>query len=418
MNVHVRPVPRSRALHGDPQFQGAAGLFHRAQVRGGHRAAGHGGEIGPQRPRADQRRLRPAGNGARSGSSTPTSTSTSSAPTTTTTSFGSASCCCTRTRFARSRRRWRRAGGRSCPCACISRVRWSRWRWRWPPERSSSTSARISSSGPELRESRARAALPPLGRMRGTDSVTRPRSRQHLELRVGLRHAGAGAENPRPADLDARAGPGRGAAGGRRRRPAARHGRGGGRRVFPVPASRRSASRYRIAGEVPPARGLGSSATVRTGVLAGLNALAGAGLPPRRIVELGTALEGHPDNAAAGGARRVLRVPHLSGRTAPISTACASRCRAELAFVVVAPRVAIHTRESRGALPRTLPFFDAVRSINAAAFLVAAICHPRFRQAAAWRWRTSCTNRTGCRGFPAGARRSTPASRPARSPAG
>jgi homoserine kinase len=127
---------------------------------------------------------------------------------------------------------------------------------------------------------------------------------------------------------------------------------------------------YRIAGDVPPARGLGSSATVRTGVLAGLNALAGAGLSNRQIIELGTMLEGHPDNAAAsvlGG--------FCVSRTSPVNGAYLDSVHiavpAELAFVVVSPQVAILTKESRGALPRTLPYFDAVKSINAAAFLVA-----------------------------------------------
>jgi homoserine kinase len=43
-----------------------------------------------------------------------------------------------------------------------------------------------------------------------------------------------------------------------------------------------------------------------------------------------------------------------------------------VAFVVVCPPVESVTKESRGALPPTLPFFDAVRSVNAAAYLVAA----------------------------------------------
>src|ERR1700750_1955801 len=51
-------------------------------------------------------------------------------------------------------------------------------------------------------------------------------------------------------------------------------------------------------GDVPRSRGLGSSVTVRLGVLLGLNTLAGAPLLPERIFELCAELEGHPDNAA------------------------------------------------------------------------------------------------------------------------
>ncbi|MDD2764747.1 MAG: homoserine kinase [Opitutaceae bacterium] len=129
---------------------------------------------------------------------------------------------------------------------------------------------------------------------------------------------------------------------------------------------------YRVAGDVPPARGLGSSATVRAGLLAGLNALAGTGLSSRLLIELVTALEGHPDNATAsvlGG--------FCVARTSPVNGAYLDCVRvtvpAELAFVVVSPHVEIRTKESRGTLPRTVPFFDAVKSINATAFLVAAL---------------------------------------------
>jgi len=132
-----------------------------------------------------------------------------------------------------------------------------------------------------------------------------------------------------------------------------------------------------VDGEVPAARGLGSSATVRTGVVAGLNVLAGAGLSNRQIIELVTALEGHPDNAA----------PSVLGgfcvsRTSPVNGAFLDCVRiavpAELAFVVVAPRVKVLTKESRKALPKQVPFFDAVKSINAASFLVAVFATREF----------------------------------------
>src|SRR5256714_10526145 len=53
-----------------------------------------------------------------------------------------------------------------------------------------------------------------------------------------------------------------------------------------------------IAGQIPPSRGLGSSAAIRLGVLHGLNELAGRPLQRREIFELCARLEGHPDNAA------------------------------------------------------------------------------------------------------------------------
>lgn len=127
---------------------------------------------------------------------------------------------------------------------------------------------------------------------------------------------------------------------------------------------------YRIEGDVPPARGLGSSVTVRAGVVAGLDALTGTGLDRSRIVAIVTALEGHPDNATAsvlGG----FCVPRTSPENGAYIDAVRFAVPDDLAFVVVSPTAEITTKESRGALPAQLPYFDAVRSINSAAYLVA-----------------------------------------------
>lgn len=129
---------------------------------------------------------------------------------------------------------------------------------------------------------------------------------------------------------------------------------------------------YRIFGDVPPARGLGSSVTVIGGVLGGLNALSGAALSKHQLVAIATAIEGHPDNAAAGilGGFCVARCDATTG--AYIDTVRVE-LPAELAFVATSPEVEMLTKESRGVLPATLPYFDAVKSINSAAYLVAAL---------------------------------------------
>ena len=135
--------------------------------------------------------------------------------------------------------------------------------------------------------------------------------------------------------------------------------------------------RYRIEGDVPPARGLGSSVTVLAGVLAGLDALHGTSLGRRRLVALVSAIEGHPDNAGAsilGG--------FCVSRSDPATGAYVDSQRfevpADIAFVVVSPPVESVTKESRGALPPALPFFDAVKSINSAAYVVAAFASGNF----------------------------------------
>lgn len=127
---------------------------------------------------------------------------------------------------------------------------------------------------------------------------------------------------------------------------------------------------YRISGDVPAARGLGSSVTVRAGVVAGLDALAGTGLDRNRIVGLVTALEGHPDNATAsilGG----FCVPRTNPADGTYIDTVRFEVPADLAFIAVSPVVEVMTKESRGVLPAKIPYFDAVRSINSAAYLVA-----------------------------------------------
>jgi len=139
-------------------------------------------------------------------------------------------------------------------------------------------------------------------------------------------------------------------------------------KTFQVPAIGFS---FHVTGDVPPARGLGSSVTVIAGIIAGLDQLTGAGTTRDQWVSLATELEGHPDNASAG---------ILGGF-------CVSRCDPKtnqyldtirypvppsVKFVVVSPSSELLTKESRGVLPSTLTYFDAVKSINSAAYLVAA----------------------------------------------
>ncbi len=128
---------------------------------------------------------------------------------------------------------------------------------------------------------------------------------------------------------------------------------------------------YAITGDVPPARGLGSSVTVLAGIAAGLNALGDGGLSRHDLTALVTAIEGHPDNAAAGilGGFCVARCNPETG--AYLDTVRVA-VPATVSFVVVSPSVEVLTKESRGVLPASLPYFDAVRSINSAAYLTAA----------------------------------------------
>lgn len=121
----------------------------------------------------------------------------------------------------------------------------------------------------------------------------------------------------------------------------------------------------RLSGEVPVARGLGSSVTVRLGLAAGLNALAGGKLDRQQLLELGAELEHHPDNAApavfggfavAGPVGRTVRCLHF-----PVST--------RLRFVTLVPRFEVSTEQARRLLPRAYSKADTVHNLNRVALV-------------------------------------------------
>ena len=92
------------------------------------------------------------------------------------------------------------------------------------------------------------------------------------------------------------------------------------RRVFSFSSS--------IVEEIPRSRGLGGSATIRLGILHGLNRLSGDPLDRFALFRLCAELEGHPDNAAPatfGGftvvAGSTLRADRLAQRGVPAVSA-------------------------------------------------------------------------------------------------
>ena len=119
-----------------------------------------------------------------------------------------------------------------------------------------------------------------------------------------------------------------------------------------------------VAGEVPQSRGLGSSVTVRLGVLHGLNELAGRPLQRRDLFEICAELEGHPDNSAPAcyGGFNVVRALHR--QTFTIS--------AQLHFVLLIPNFEIATDGARRLLPSRLDRLKAVESARNACAITAA----------------------------------------------
>jgi homoserine kinase len=123
-----------------------------------------------------------------------------------------------------------------------------------------------------------------------------------------------------------------------------------------------------LRGDVPAARGLGSSVTVRLGVVAGLNEMLGAGLSREELLDLVAGLERHPDNAAPA---------IYGGFTAAGCVGDAIRCvrfpvSRRASFVTLIPDFEVKTSEARTLVPDSLSRVDTVHNLNRAALITAA----------------------------------------------
>jgi homoserine kinase len=124
-------------------------------------------------------------------------------------------------------------------------------------------------------------------------------------------------------------------------------------------------ARVRLA--VPPARGLGSSATAIVAGLLGANALAAEPLSTEKLLELAIDIEGHPDNV----------VPSLVGGLCMTAKAASQRWRVlrcgwspEVRAVVAIPAIRLTTSEARRAMPKAIPIPDAVSNLGALTLLL------------------------------------------------
>tara|TARA_Y100001968_G_scaffold269529_1_gene260377 strand:- start:8577 stop:9524 length:948 start_codon:yes stop_codon:yes gene_type:complete len=118
---------------------------------------------------------------------------------------------------------------------------------------------------------------------------------------------------------------------------------------------------------VPPARGLGSSATAIVAGLIGANSLMGSPLPKEKLLELAIDIEGHPDNV----------VPSLLGGLCITAKAASQRWRVvrcewdqSIKAVVAIPSIRLSTNEARRVMPKDIPIEDAVMNLGALTLLL------------------------------------------------
>lgn len=116
--------------------------------------------------------------------------------------------------------------------------------------------------------------------------------------------------------------------------------------------------------KIPRSRGLGSSATIRLGILHGLNELTRRPLDRLSIFQLCAELEGHPDNAAPSsfGGFTVARDENVQRfEVSP-----------RIKFVLLIPDFEIRTSAARQILPEEIPHPDAVASAGNACAITGA----------------------------------------------
>lgn len=129
---------------------------------------------------------------------------------------------------------------------------------------------------------------------------------------------------------------------------------------------------WTISGDVPVSRGLGSSVTLRLGLLAALNHVYGAPLSADALYSCCTRLEGHPDNAAPaqfGGFVVALPDHHF----------IRFEVEERLAFVLLIPDAEVLTRDARRVLPGSVPHADAVANVALASLMTAAFATRDYR---------------------------------------
>jgi homoserine kinase len=133
------------------------------------------------------------------------------------------------------------------------------------------------------------------------------------------------------------------------------------------------AFQWAVEGSVPISRGLGSSVTIRLGILAALNELAGRPLSRDGLFALCSEIEGHPDNAApAAFGGFVLTNSKGEYFQFPVEP--------RLKFVLLIPEMEVLTENARRVLPTSLPLREVVKNMGNACSITAAFATGQYEK--------------------------------------
>lgn len=120
---------------------------------------------------------------------------------------------------------------------------------------------------------------------------------------------------------------------------------------------------------IPISRGLGSSAACILGGVIGASKISGVDLNKNEILEIATAMEGHPDNIApallGGMAVSILDGKHVYHNQINISD--------NIKFSAIIPDFKLSTSEARSVLPKEIPFNHGTFNIGRVSILLSAL---------------------------------------------
>jgi len=130
--------------------------------------------------------------------------------------------------------------------------------------------------------------------------------------------------------------------------------------------------KFSIEGDVPQARGLGSSVTIRLGILMALDRITKSGLSKEEICALCAELEGHPDNAAAALFGGFTIITKTTNRVVRFDIDPA------LKFVLFIPDFEVKTSEARTVVPDSFPRRVVVENLANASLIAAAFASRKY----------------------------------------
>ena len=121
--------------------------------------------------------------------------------------------------------------------------------------------------------------------------------------------------------------------------------------------------------EIPMTRGLGSSSACIIGGMLAANVISGRRLDYKKILDLATEMEGHPDNAAPALFGGFCVAVKDEGTTVMKSI----KLENPLSFVAMVPEYFVSTRKSRGTLPEVVTHSDAAYNAGRAALFALSL---------------------------------------------